>query len=51
MIFYFVFVRFPRAHGKSTKLVQMKSSMTFIRGDKYKERMVIWKKNGGGNSS
>ena len=45
------FSRFQRAPGRSTESIQMKSSMTFIQGNRCIERMIIWKKNGSGTSS
>ena len=42
---------FRRATDRSTGHFQVKSSMTFIRGNGCIERMVIWKKNGGDTSS
>ena len=39
-IFHFVFFGFPRASCRSNALIQMKSSMTFIRGSRCIER--IW---------
>ena len=43
----FSFCRFRRAPpGRSTGHVQMNSRMTFIRGNRCIEKIIIWKKNG-----
>ena len=43
--FHIVCCRSRRAPGSSTGLIQMKSSMTFVRANRFIERMIIWKKN------
>ena len=41
-----VFFRIRHASRSSTEPIQMESSMTFIRGYRYIEEMIIWGENG-----
>ena len=49
---FFIFhCRFRRDLCRSTEPIQMKSSMSFIRGNRCIEGMIIWKKNFGDTTS
>ena len=50
-IFHFVLLRFLLAPRSSAESIQMKSSITFIRGKRCIVRMITWKKYGGGTST